>query len=128
VLIDGGLSGSATFHLVDTLNASDVVVYVEPKLTRQAWAAIWPTTSWLKGDTVISTSPIETQGAKRRLGSLLAHELQHVVEVAQAPEARDAESLDRMFIRLAVKFGCDGTTCTETQAAKDIEHPSAILG
>jgi hypothetical protein len=27
-----------------------------------------------------------------------------------------------MFSRLAVKFGCGGTSCSETQAAKDIEH------
>ena len=36
-LIDTGLSHSATFRrLVATLNDSDVIVYIEPKRTRQA--------------------------------------------------------------------------------------------
>jgi hypothetical protein len=65
---------------------------------------------------------VEIAGSERRLVSLLAHELQHAVEVAQTPNARDEEGLARMFSRLAVKFGCGGTNCLETQAAKDVEH------
>jgi hypothetical protein len=52
---------------------------------------------------------------------LLAHELQHAVEVAQAPEVRDTRSVEQLFERLAITFGCGGTTCSETQAAKDVE-------
>jgi len=50
-LIDAGVSRSATFRrLVATLNDSDVIVYIERKLKRQAW----PTTSWRRANIVIS--------------------------------------------------------------------------
>jgi hypothetical protein len=52
---------------------------------------------------------------------LLAHELQHAIEVAHDPEARDVQSLEQLFTRLAITFGCGGSTCSETQAAKDVE-------
>jgi hypothetical protein len=51
----------------------------------------------------------------------LAHELQHALEVAQAPEARDAESVEKLFDRSAMPFGCSSTTCYETPASKDVE-------
>jgi hypothetical protein len=122
-LIDAGLSHSATFRrLVATLNESDVIVYVDPKLTRQALGGYLAHNIVAQGDYRYLHIAVETQGAERRLVSLLAHELQHAIEVAQTPDARDAESLERMFVQLAVKFGCGGTTCYETQAAKDIER------
>jgi hypothetical protein len=46
----------------------------------------------------------------------------HAVELAHTPDARDAQILERLFAELAVKFGCGGTTCYETQAAKDVER------
>jgi hypothetical protein len=44
------------------------------------------------------------------------------VEVAQAPDARDAQSLERLFSRLTIAFGCAGSHCFETRAARDVEH------
>jgi hypothetical protein len=122
-LIDAGLSRSTTFRqLVDTLNMSDVIVYVEPKRTRQALGGYIAHNITVTGSYRYVHVAIETQGSEGRLIPLLAHELQHAVEVAQAPDARDPESLERLFSRLAVKFGCDGTSCSETQGAKDVEH------
>jgi hypothetical protein len=123
VLIDAGLSRSATFRrLVATLNDSDTIVYIEPKRTRQALGGYLAHNIVAQGEYRYLHIVVEISGSKRRLVSLLAHELQHAVEVAQTPDARDAESLERMFSRLAIKFGCGGTTCYETQAAKDIER------
>ena len=122
-LIDAGLSHSETFRrLVATLNESDVIVYIEPKLTRQALGGYMVHNVVAQGNYRYLHIAVQTQGSERRLVSLLAHELQHAVEVAQTPDARDAESLERTFARLAVKFGCGGTTCYETQAAKDVEY------
>lgn len=122
-LIEAGLSHSATFRrLVDILNESDVIVYVERKRERQALGGYLAHNIVTRGEYRYLRIGVETQGAERRLVSLLGHELQHAVEVAQSPDVRDAESLERMFSRLALKFGCGGTTCSETQAAKDIEH------
>jgi hypothetical protein len=122
-LIDAGISRSQTFrHLVDVLNASDVIVYVEPKQTRQALGGYLAHNITVAGAFRYVHIAIQTRGADGRLIPLLAHELQHAVEVAQAPDARDSKSLDQLLERLAVTFGCDGTSCSETQAAKDVEH------
>jgi hypothetical protein len=69
-----------------------------------------------------SKSPWTFRGAPNRVIAVLAHELQHAVEVAQAPEARDGESLEQMFSRLAIPSGCGSTNCYETQASKDVEY------
>jgi hypothetical protein len=122
-LIDAGLSRSATFRrLVAALDESDVIVYIEPKTTRQNLGGYLAHQVVARGGYRYLRIAIETKGAEGRLVPLLAHELEHAVEVAQSPEALDADSLQRVFTQLAVKFGCGGTTCSETQAAKDVEH------
>lgn len=121
-LISTGLAHSATFHrLVDTLDHSDVIVYVEPKLTRQALGGYLAHNIVSAGGSRYLHIAVEIQGATGRLIPLLAHELQHAVEVARDPTARDAQSVERLFSRLAISFGCGGTACSETQAAKDVE-------
>lgn len=122
-LIGAATARSETFrHLVDVLNVSDVIVYVEPKQTRQALGGYLAHNITTAGAFRYVHVAIETHGADGRLIPQLAHELQHAVEVAQSPDARDPERLMEMFERLAVKFGCAGSTCSETQAAKDVEH------
>lgn len=121
-LIDAGVSRSATFRrLVATLNDSDVIVYIERKLKRQALGGYLAHNIVAQGEYRYLHIAVEISGSQRRLVSLLAHELQHAVEVAQTPDVRDPASLERMFSHLAIKFGCGGTTCYETQAAKDVE-------
>ena len=121
-LIETGISHSATFRrLVETLDRSDVVVYLEPKLTRQALGGYLGHNIITSGGYRYLHVALDVQGATGRLVPLLAHELQHAVEVAEHPEARDTESLGRLFDRLAIQFGCAATTCSETQAAKDVE-------
>jgi len=121
-LFNTGMSRSETFRrLVDILDRSDVVVYVEAKTTRQALGGYLAHNIVVAGAYRYVHVAVEVQGAPGRLVPLLAHELQHAVEVAQNPEARDANALDALFDRLSIMFGCDGTTCSETQAAKDVE-------
>jgi hypothetical protein len=122
-LIDDGLSRSPTFRrLVAALNESDVIVYIEPKRTRQALGGYLAHHIVAQGDHRYLRIAVETQGSQGRLVPLLAHELQHAVEIAQAPQVRNAATLEQLFVQLAVKFGCGATTCYETQAAKDVEH------
>lgn len=121
-LIDAGISRSAAFrNLIAMLNESDVIVYIEPKLTRQGLAGYLSHHVVARGQYRYLRIVIEIAGSERRLVSLLAHELQHAVEVARAPEARDSESIERLFSRLAIKFGC-GISCFETKAAMHVEH------
>jgi hypothetical protein len=122
-LIETGLSRSTTFRsLIATLGESDVIVYLEPKTTRQNLGGYLAHEVVARGGYRYLRIAIDTKGSEGRLVPLLAHELQHAVEVARAPEAIDAASLERLFVRLSVPFGCGATTCSETQAAKDIEH------
>jgi hypothetical protein len=65
---------------------------------------------------------VEMGGAKRWLISLIGHELQHAVEVAQAADARTSADLKRVFDRLGVPLGCHAADCYETRAARDVER------
>jgi hypothetical protein len=119
-LIDLGLTGSATFRqLVDQLNASDVVVYVALKQARDDLGA------YLSHDIVVAGGrrylqiAIETLGTDRHIVARLGHELQHAVEVAQAPDVRDAAALKRLFSRLDIRSVCKG--CFETAAALKVQ-------
>jgi hypothetical protein len=55
------------------------------------------------------------------LVGVLAHELQHAVAIARAPEVRDDEKLQDYFNRASLSFSCAGM-CYETQEAEDVQH------
>jgi PadR family transcriptional regulator PadR len=119
-LIHDGKVRSETFRrLVTTLDASDVIVYLDPKMTRQMLGGYLSHDVGGHGEWRYLRIAVDFQGARNRV---IAHELQHAVEVAQAPEARDTESLERMFSHLAIQGGCGGTTCYETQASRNVEY------
>jgi hypothetical protein len=121
-LLDEGRARSETFrHLLATLDASDVIVYVEAKLTRPALGGFLFNRIVARDHWRYIRVAVNHQGSHPRLIALLAHELQHAVEVAQQVEVRDALSLERMFSRVSVAHGCAGASCYETQAAQDIE-------
>jgi hypothetical protein len=121
-LFNAGMSRSATFRqLVEALDRSDVIVYVEPKLTREALGGYLAHNIVAAGEVRYLRIAVDTRGADGRIVPLLAHELQHAIEVSSNPGVRDPRSVDKLFERLAIAFGCGGATCTETQAAKDVE-------
>ena len=121
-LFEAGMSRSATFRrLVDLLDHSDVIVYAEPKMTRQALGGYLSHSIVRGGDYRYVHIAVDVRGASGRLVPLLAHELQHAIEIAEHPDVRDAQSVEQLFDRLAITFGCGSTTCSETQAAKDVE-------
>lgn len=115
-LIDAGLSRSPSFRaLVATLDESDVIVYVGPKLGRPNLGGYLSHHVVSRGGYRYLRIAIETQGSHGRLVPLLAHELQHAIEIAQSPEARDANRLQLVFAGLNV--GCGSMSCYETRAA-----------
>ncbi len=120
-LLDAGVSRSAMFRqLVDRLNRSDVIVYVEPKLTRARLARFLKHDLVAQGGYRYLRIEIESGGPEERVLPILAHELQHAVEVAQVPSVRDAQQLTQLFDRLAVTFGCEGRY-SETRAAIHVQ-------
>jgi hypothetical protein len=122
LLIRGVECSSTVRHLVATLDASDVIVYIEPKQRR-------PSLSGYLSHQIVTVAGIrylriyvEIQGAEKQLISLIGHELQHAVEVAQTADARTSADVKRVFDRLGVSLGCHAADCYETRAARDVER------
>ena len=95
-----GRQKSASFRgLVDALQQTDVVVYVQPA-------------EWLPGGTEAVTEFVATTGparylriwigiraVRKRLIALLGHELQHALEIGRAPEVVDSATLEAFYRR-----------------------------
>jgi hypothetical protein len=128
-LLNAGLARSATFRrLIDTLDASDVIVYVELQASRESRQVQRESLDAYLLHQVVSRGGqrylrigLGARGSERRIIGILAHELQHAVEIARAPDVRDAGSLQKFFSRVSLAFGCAGT-CYETQEAKDVQR------
>jgi bacterioferritin-associated ferredoxin len=115
-LVEQGIARSATFRLlVDTLNASDVIVYVEPKLNHRPPSGFLAHRVVARGPARYLRIAVDLHGADERLIGLVAHELQHAVEVAQAVNVRSSQAMVELFERLAIGAFCGG--CYETEAA-----------
>jgi hypothetical protein len=120
-LIDQGRSLSATFrHLVESLDESDVVVYVETRVMTPRFKGYLLHRITTGGQLRHLRIVIGTTGRDEQLIGVLAHELQHAREVAQAPEARDEESLRTLFCRIGLCPGCI-VPAYETAAAISLE-------
>jgi len=121
-LIEQGLARSETFRrLVDTLNQSDVVVYVDPKITRQTLGGYLSHSIVTAGGRRYLHIAVDLRGGDIRLVSLLAHELQHAVEVSLDSDARDSKTVARLFARLGSRQGCGSSNCEETEAALEVQ-------
>jgi len=120
--IDEGCVRSKTFRqLITTLSQSDVIVYVEPQLTRPALGGFLVHHIIRADGWRYVRVALDYRGSPGRVIAVLGHELQHAVEIAMDASVRDDESLQQMVRRGAIAFGCGGTECYETRAAKDVE-------
>jgi len=122
-LIDVGRSQSETFRrLLDRLDESDVIVYIHPKQKHEALGGYLSHKVVVAGGCRYLHVALTMLGADRWLVALLAHELQHVVEVADHPEARDRQSVAAMFELISIKSACAESDCAETKAAQDVQN------
>jgi hypothetical protein len=107
VAIDAGVSGSPLFHaLVDQIDSSDLIVYVSSDCGMP---------SFLFGKTVFMSAGggrryvmirIACARTDRERVAILGHELQHAIEIADAPSVVDQESLAAEYRRIG--FMSDG--------------------
>jgi hypothetical protein len=115
-----GLDGSATFReLVAAVRASDVVVYVE---TSQRLRTHGQTTfmSTAGGQRLLRVS-LDFQNLGPWMIACLAHELQHAIEIAGAPDARDAEAVERLYRRIGEATNSGGwCTVAAKRAGADV--------
>jgi hypothetical protein len=124
-LVDDGIRRSTTFRaLVERLHGSDVIVYVQT-------AERWP--PGVDGRMTFATAAggyryvivqLRDQPSRMHLAALLAHELRHVVEVAEAPAIVDGASLAREYRRIGYsrRLASEGGVAFDTDAAVETGH------
>ncbi len=118
-LLDDGAHRSYTFaHLLDAIERSDVIVYVElaPDLP-VSLAGRLMLAGCAHGQRYLRIQ-IAPAGSPEDLIATLGHELQHAVEVADAPEVRDARALVELYARIGMG-GRDGEHF-DTAAARTV--------
>src|SRR5437868_15420808 len=121
-MLSQGLARSATFRrLVEQLNGSNVIVYVEQKATRPLLGGFLQNDGVTQGGYRYLRIAFDTQGAEGRVIPILAHELQHAVEVSEDPAAVNAQTVVDLFARIGTRGECNEGRCFETRAAKDVE-------
>jgi hypothetical protein len=117
-LLQEGVARSATIaRLVDRLQASDVVAYLE-----YGYA--------MPHDEAGSVSFLSAAGGRRYLRirirrdllrkqqlAILGHELRHALEIAEAPQVVDASSLASLYRRIGVEVTLHPHRCFDTDAA-----------
>ena len=117
-LIARATEQSATFRgLVDTINASDGIVYVEAGRCRYSRACL----------TGVSTAgvyrmlwvTIDTRRVDSELIASIGHELQHAIEILSNPDVRDTTAMYMFYSRFARRVGT-GRGAWETNAAMKV--------
>jgi hypothetical protein len=99
-LLAHGMARSVTLQgLVASLEASDVIVYVSfaPTPARNGYLVHQITVA---GPHRYLRVLLEARLSNREVIPLLAHELQHALEVAQSPHVRDREGIKALFERI----------------------------
>jgi hypothetical protein len=120
-LLQEGTASSATFReLVERIRRSDLIVYVSPGTLDSRLRGRLKFIG-AAGNTRYLRIQVGWQASAARSIASLGHELQHAVEVADAPTIRDEESFGREFARIgfpssAVQLGEDRY---DTRAAVD---------
>jgi hypothetical protein len=118
-LLAEGLHRSRTFAwLVGALNRSDVIVYIEsvmilPKDTNGR-LTMMPRSG---GEFRYVRVQIRADLSRRDAIALIGHELQHALEIADAPEVRDSTSLVKLYERIG--HPSIGEHAYDTEAARD---------
>jgi hypothetical protein len=113
-----GVARSGTFaSLMEQMNASDVIVYIEPTQTLPTTLAgrllLMPLAGgqrYLRIQVAVATGPDD-------MIAVIAHELRHAVEVADDPTVRNESDLAKLYERIGRRSGFGH--CYETEAAQD---------
>ena len=117
--LDDARARSATVReLLARLSDTDVIVYVEmtasPQIPTARTKLVTATASarFLRIGINSATPPFDVP-------ALLAHELQHALEIAERPDVRDDEGVRRLYARIGHQHGIDSY---ETDAAWQVER------
>ena len=116
--IDDAGRRSATFrNLVERLNRSDVIVYIESGRCGTAQVMSCIAVASTAGSYRYLRVTIDTNHSFQLITSEIAHELQHAVEIADAPDVVDGATLRALFRRIgATSAGRDIYETTNARA------------
>jgi hypothetical protein len=118
LLLDGLRRSAYLGSLVDRIEASDVIVYLElqPRLDRRLAGCL----TWLTsvGKYRYVRASINSELPPQALIAAIGHELQHVIEVIENPSVTGPESLLTLYKRIG-SGGPPGSPVLDTQAARD---------
>jgi hypothetical protein len=120
-LIQDGIARSETFaHVVDALNHTDVVAYLDSSARMRAGFDGYLLHRVRAAGGLRYVHVIVRTGLVRdRLISTIAHELQHVLEVAESPAQTDDALKDWLE---HLDAGSCLSTCVETAAAEQVQE------
>jgi len=118
LLLDAWTSSPTVQALVETIEASDLIVQVESQPVLAVFRARLRFMSAVPGCRYLRVS-IKVPGLPETLLPALAHELQHAVEIAQAADVVDERTLTDLFRRIGSETK---HTVYETEAAVAVEE------
>ncbi len=123
-LLERGVSGSPTFHaLVTKLSAAPVVIYVNCDWSPPLRVSARLTFISSAGGWRYMKVRIDCQITQRRQLAMLAHELQHALEVANTPDVVDAASMEGLYRDIGFEtYQTDRGLLFETEAALQMQR------
>ncbi|HEX2344814.1 MAG TPA: hypothetical protein VHI98_30375 [Vicinamibacterales bacterium] len=123
-LLAEGFARSKTFRrLVDGLDASDWLVFVQPGPCpeKAAVACLLHTVAEFEGSPYVRVLVNFNHRHPDNVIATLAHELQHALEVAQDPNVKDTATMRALFERIGtVRVRSGSATTYETDGARRI--------
>jgi hypothetical protein len=126
-VVEDGLRKSPTFRrLVSRLQRSDVIVYVAVKPDMRP--SLGGSLRYLGNsatDRFVFVS-LNGQNSRHMLVALLGHELQHAVEVADAPDVRDEAALSDLYRRIGVRRGMDAWDSVAAQQVGQVVRSEVL--
>jgi hypothetical protein len=122
-LFERGLERSATFQsLVSVLSASDVIAYVTTRPMRDAMGGYTSHTITVGGGHRYVRIAINPRGADRLRVAVIAHELQHAIEIARAPDVGRSRTAAQLWTAIGLPRLCPFEDCYETVAAMTVQR------
>lgn len=122
-LISRGCTLSPTFNdLVDRLERSDVIVFTRFARCSNGVASCLHFLGAADGSRSLRISVDRFGRAEWQILALIAHELQHALEIADEPDAKDVASVGRVFERLGWRGSAGLETAHAAAIARVVER------
>jgi hypothetical protein len=119
-LLEQGVRESPTFRaLAARVEQSDVIVYLVPDVSPPSGVAGRLTFLSATGGVRYVAVRLRPLGSSVREVAMLAHELQHAVEIAENASIVDDETLARQYLRIGLAKPVPRATAFDTRAAID---------